>query len=429
MIDTSNLEDCTWKILDNNDIACGTAFFVDECSLLTSLHVVENFLHETFHIQNRDNTKIAVSVKDHCKANDIAILVTQEYVSENMAILCSEEPLLTAEWATFGFPATDEGLEVGSKLVGTIFNIVNVEHKHDLVLETLGITLISQYKGLSGSGVINTKQEITSILRYKDTNNLCSVSIKKAEEFLKRNNIQVKDDELDDFTSYLPDAFQHVSDPFKGFGVANAKMVARNTSPQKITSELAGKLMVPERTGTLKEIIGYLKSQTVLNKELWSTWLEFLSYIQLLKGEYSDINAVYISLPKTEVSKFVPEVETIIKQDITLTLQFFFTEAKAYFSIARQHLLDKSAAGELQNNHCHIFHSHNPKFGLQPFTNEEKKKIVFDIASPVDAGMNVAGTIDFGVLSFSELTSKVAGSQSILEATNNLTQIFADALS
>jgi len=166
-----------------------------------------------------------------------------------------------------------------------------------------------------------------------------------------------------------------------------------------------------------------------LNKELWSTWLEFLSYIQLLKGEYSDINAVYISLPKTEVSKFVPEVETIIKQDITLTLQFFFTEAKAYFSIARQHLLDKSAAGELQNNHCHIFHSHNPKFGLQPFTNEEKKKIVFDIASPVDAGMNVAGTIDFGVLSFSELTSKVAGSQSILEATNNLTQIFADALS
>ncbi|MBC8988432.1 trypsin-like peptidase domain-containing protein [Pedobacter sp. N36a] len=429
MIDTSNLENCTWKVLDDNGVANGTAFFVDGSYLLTSLHVVEDFLDKTFHIQNREKTKLAVNVKDHCTINDLAILVTEEYVSENIATLCSEEPLLTAEWSAFGFPATDEGLKVGSKLTGTIFNIINIEHKHDLILATPGITLISNYKGFSGSGVINTKEEITSILRYKDTNNLCSVSIKKAENFLIRNNINVKADELDDFTNYLPDAFQYVSDPFKGLGVANAKVVAKNTSPQKITSLLTGKLMVPERAGTMKEIIGYLKSQTVLNKELWRTWLEFLSYVQLLKGEYSDINAVYISLPKTEVSKFVPEVETIIKQDINLTLQFFFTEEKAYFSIARQHLLDKSAAGELQHNHCHVFHSHNPMFGLQPFTNEEKKKIVFDIASPTDAGVNVAGSIDYGVLSFSELTSKVAGSQSILEATNNLIKIFTDAIS
>ena len=429
MISTIKLENCTWKVLDTDGICIGSAFFVDEKLLLTSLHVVINLIGETFHIQNRDNTEIVVTVKDHCTINDIAVLITQDYVSENIAILCSEEPLLADEWSSFGFPSTEEGLKVGSKIAGKIFNIINVDHEHDLVLTTPGITLVSQYQGFSGSGVINTKEEITSILRYKDVNALCSVSIKKVEKFLTKNGIKVKDDELDDFSSYLTEAFQYVSDPFRGYAVANAKIVAGITSPQKITSGLNGKLMIPERNGSLKEIIGYLKSQTVLNKELWRTWLEFLSYVQLLKGQYSNINAVYISLPKTEVSKFVPGIETVIRQDINLTLNFFFTEETAYFSIARQHLLDKSAAGELQHNHCHIFHSHNPMFGLQPFTNDEKKKIVFDIASPADAGLNVAGSIDFGVLSFSELTSKVAGSQTILEATNNLTKIFTDAIS
>ena len=68
-------------------------------------------------------------------------------------------------------------------------------------------------------------------------------------------------------------------------------------------------------------------------------------------------------------------------------------------------------------------------FGLQPFTKEDKKKIVYDISRPSDAGLNIAGEIDYGVLSFSELSMKVARSQSVAEATANLTKIFIDAIS
>ncbi|KPH11663.1 serine protease [Chryseobacterium sp. ERMR1:04] len=428
MIDIKNLENCTWKVLDKDGIPVGTAFFAEKKLLITSLHVVEDFIGEKFYIENRDKTKAPVFVKDHCNENDLAILITDGYVSDHTVILCSEVPLIKAEWSAFGFPATKEGLVVGSKLEGTVFNVISVEHTHDLVLETPGIKLDNEYRGFSGSGVINKRQEISSVLRYIDVNSLCSVSIKKAENFLKKNGISVVDDQLDDFSVYMPKAFDYAEEPLKSIGVAFAKQVAKNTSPQAIASILTGKLMTPELNGSLNEIIQFLKNQADLNNELWKAWLEFLSYVQMLKGEYGDINAVYISLPNTEVSKFIEGVETKIVQDIQLTLQFFFTEEAQYFSIAKKHLLDKSIAGTLQNNHCHIFHSHKTMFGLHPFTKEDKRNIIFDIFSPTDAGLNIAGNIDYGVLSLSQLALGIACSTTIAEATQNLTKIFNDAI-
>ena len=430
MIDTSDLESCTGKVVYPEGTSHGTAFFVGADLLLTSLHVVSDFIGEAFHVEMRNKTKIEVTVKAYCAKNDLALLLTKDFQAENFATLCNETPIAGISWATFGYPQTIEGLAVGSMLTGGIHNVISVEHQHDVVLNVQHeVVLIREYRGFSGSAVINAQKQVTSIMRFKDNNTLCSVSVQKAEGFLKGNGVHIEEDQLSDFSTYLPEVFQAIAGPFKTFAIANSKIVAGKTSPQLIVTGLAGKLMIPEKAGTLKDIIVYLKSQTELNKHLWLAWLEFLSYVQLLKGEYSNINAVYISLPNAEISKLVEGVETKIRQDIILTLQFFFTEEKEYFTIAKQYLYDKSIANTLQHNHCHVFHSHTLMFGLQPFTKEDKKKIVYDISSPHDAGLNIAGEIDYGVLSFLELSMKVAGSQSIAEATANLTKIFIDAIS
>lgn len=429
MIDISDLQSCTCKVINPYGICVGTAFFVGANLLVTSLHVVSDFIGADFIVEKAANNRIEVRVKDHCPENDLALLITKIYSSETFAVLCNEMPVVGTSWASYGHPGTFEGLKVGTKLVGDIFDIITLKHEHDVVLKPNEIVSVKEYRGFSGSGVINVERKVTSILRYKDNNTLCSVSVKKSENFFKSHGIIIEEDQLNDFSAYIPDVFQAVANPFKGFGIANAKVVAQKLSPQIIAAGLKGKLLIPERAGSLKEIIAYLKSQSILNKQLWLAWLEFLSYVQLLKGEYSNINALYISLPQVEVSKFVANVETKIKQDITLTLQFFFTEDKEYFTIARQYLLDKSTANVLQHNHCHVFHSLTPMFGLQPFTKEDKKKIIPDISSPTDAGLNIAGEIDYGVLSFLQLSMKVAGSQTIAEATINLTKIFVDAIS
>lgn len=204
--------------------------------------------------------------------------------------------------------------------------------------------------------------------------------------------------------------------------------VAVASSPQQIASGLQGGLFFPAQSQSLTDIIAYLKNNIDLNNHLWVGWLEFLSYIQMLKGAYTDVNAIYIEIKGADLSKLVEGIETKIKQDVKLTLQFFFTEEKEYFTIARKYLLGKQVEGTLENFKCHIFHSGIARFGLQPFTAEDKKNIIFDIADTSDAGLQVVGDTYYGVLSFNQLSTKVAGSTTLSDATKNLKQILIDAI-
>ena len=429
MIDTRDLQTKTCKVLNLDAVPAGTGIIVGSDLVLTSFHVIESFHEANFSVIDIDNNTIDVHVADFCKNSDLALLRTDATTFINCVTLCNEEPIMGTEWATHGHPATTEGLSVGTKLDGTIHNIIAADHIHDVILSPGAIIANRDYRGFSGSGVLNSRNQVTSIMRFRDINDVCSVSVKKAEAFLKRNGVYVQDDELQSFDEFLPEAFQTISDPFKSLGITFAGVVAKATSPQAILSDLTGRLLFPELQGNMVEVISYLKRTPHLNKHLWLAWLEFLSYVSMLRGEYANINAVYITLPQAEISKFVEGVETKINQNITLTLQFFFTEQKEYFSIARQYLVTHTIAGTLQNNHCHIFHSHIPGFGFQPFTREDKKRIITDIASPLDAGLTIAGTVDYGVLSFSQLSMKVAGSQTIADATKHLIEIFTDAIS
>ncbi|RYJ44278.1 serine protease [Flavobacterium beibuense] len=427
MIDTTNLADCTWKVINPGGQPKGTAFFVSDTLLLTSLHVVSLYLSATFTIQDRSGKILNATVKDHCQKNDLAIIEVLSYASDKYVPLRSEEPVNGANSAAFGFPATVEGLKVGKKIETTISNIITVEHPHDIVLDVNG-GILTTYSGFSGAGVINAQHEVTSILRFQDVNSVGAVSVKKAEEFISRNGITIISDELDDFSHYLKAAFEHTPDDFKTIGSASAALVAQRTSPQQIAEALKGKLIIPTRAGSLKEIIAYLKSQTTLSSELWRTWLELLSYVQLLKGSYTNINAISISLPNAEVSKMIPGVETKIQHDIELTLQFFFAEGKDYFSIAKKYLTEKKIEDSLRENHCHLFHSHNPLFGNVYLTSDAKKNIIHDISSPTGSGLLIPDNINIGVLSFAQLTSHVAASTTLQEATTNLIKIFTDAI-
>jgi len=239
----------------------------------------------------------------------------------------------------------------------------------------------------------------------------------------------IQEDQLNDFSTYIPGAFEAIAEPFKGLGIAHAKQVAGKVTPQIIATGRMGKLMFPEKICSLKELISYLKVQSAMNSHLWRSWLEFLSFVQILKGEYADINKVSIRLPDAEITGLVEGVVTPIRQDIILTLQFFFTEEKEYFTVARQYLLESSVANSLHDNHCHVFHSHTPMFGVQRFTKENKKKVIFDISSPSDAGLKIAGSVDYGVLSFAELSMDVTRSQNAVEASENLKKSFINAIS
>ncbi|MEB0260077.1 MULTISPECIES: hypothetical protein [unclassified Mucilaginibacter] len=257
--------------------------------------------------------------------------------------------MLGTEWAAHGHPKTEEGLSVGSKLDGQVKDILIVDHEHDVVLDSGSTTITAQCRGYSGCGVINPKEQVTSILRYRDTNAFCSVSVRKAEAFLRSNGVYVHEDELDNFEAYKPEAFQTISNPFKDICTSHMERVAVASSPQQIASGLQGGLFFPTKSQSLTDIIAYLKKNIDLNNHLWVGWLEFLSYIQMLKGANTDVNSIYIEIKGADLSKLAEGIETKIKQDVKLTLQFFFTEEKEYFTIARKYLLRKQVEGTLEN--------------------------------------------------------------------------------
>jgi hypothetical protein len=427
MIDTGELKKSTCVI----DAAGthGTGIFVSADLILTSLHVVDGDLTGTITGTNYEKKEFEAFVKAVCQESDLAILKTKSYQATDIVKLCNEIPVIGTLWATHGHPGTAEGQAVGEKLHGQIKDLITIDHEHDIVLDAGAITITTEYRGFSGSGIINEKRQVTSVMRYRDTNAMCSVSIRKAEKFLRENGVYIFEDELDSFSNYQGHAFQALAGSLKDICVSHADQVAIHSSPQAIAEGLTGNMFYPKKEPSLTGIIGYLKKNITLNSSLWVGWLEYLSYIQMLRGSYSDINAIYITLKDTEISKLVEGTETVVKQDLTITLQFFFTSEKEYFTIARRYLSGQHVAGTLQPFHCHIFNSDVPRFGQQTITSEDKKNIISDIASPGDAGMQIAGDINFGVLSFDELSRKVAGSRTLTDATNNLKQIFINAIS
>jgi len=219
MIDTTDLESCTGKVMNPAGAVQGTAFFVGADLLLTSMHVVEDFIDDVFYVIMPDKTNVEVIVKDHCPDSDLALLTTKGYLAETFVPLCNEAPVEGTSWASYGHPVTSEGQAVGTKLVGDIFHVITLEHNHDIVLRPHEIVLVKEYKGFSGSGVINAQKQVTSILRYKDNNTLCSVSVKKAEDFLKSNGVHIVEDQFNDFSAYISEVFQAVADPFKSLGI------------------------------------------------------------------------------------------------------------------------------------------------------------------------------------------------------------------
>ena len=429
MIDTEDLKQCTCLILPSE--GSGTGIFVSEDLIITSLHVVKKDLEGMFMVRDVTDREIAVVVKDHCEVTDLAILQTQESWSGKVATLCNYQVVVDEEWALHGHPNGITGLDVGLKLSGKIADIITKvasDIQQDVQLMPDNFSATTRYEGFSGSGVINNKGHVMCIVRYKETNGIGAVSIRKAEDFLRRNNVNIREDELGDFGPYADTAFTSWEDPLRTICRTQAKKVGQAVSPQVIADSLKGGLFFPKRPSTLKELISYLRRDADLSKSLWVGWLEFLSYVDMLKGTYTDINAIHITFPALDVAKMVSNTESSVTIDFKVKLQFFFTEETQYFTIAKAYLIEKGMEGSLNNNSCHIFHSRHPKFGFSPLSVAEKRALVQNIANPEDAGLKIVGKIEFGIMSFNELSIKVAGSTSLKQATENLEKLFKDAI-
>ena len=407
----------------------GTGFFISENLILTSNHVIEKSKGqiEISKCYNNENV-LTANIVDKCVECDYALLkLNKEYKSKFILELCDSEIIEEENIRIFGYPNDAQGQDVGENLAGTITMKTedDAESVQDIILNIKDFASNTKYSGFSGSPVINDYGQVTSIIKYQAVRGLSSVSIKKALAFLEKNNIEVKPDQLQTFKNYN-DVFNLFPEDIKTDCEAEANVVLESKKPTEIVNILKGDLFYPKQDKSITEIITELRKDKDLNNSLWKGWIKLLTYVEIIKGNSTNINHIEFKLTEVDIKiLYGDNISTDSKITVPLKLSFYFTKGKSFFQIARGFLRTEKNQKE---NTCSIFNSNDEHYFLQKFTNSNKKKIIPNISGEITTGFKVEERISFGVLGLEDLSRQIINSETLDEAVINIEKLFLDAI-
>jgi hypothetical protein len=423
----SKIEASTCKIIietKSGDEEKGTGFFIDNKRILTCNHVLSDsqFKIEVSKIGLVDK-KITLTaiVIDQCTDCDFAILeIVDEFESENILILCDSLIIKEETVDIFGYPNTEEGQLIGKELQGSISrHIIDSEESiHDIILNIPSYSRSENYKAFSGSPITNSFGQVLGILKYRDEQHLAAVSIKKALPFLEKNDIEVKPDQLQSFDIFNKNVFVGFEDRQSECEV-ESQVPIKTLSPEKILNSNRGELFYPKKPQNIKELVVFLRKSKGLNSKLWKGWIQLLTYVEILKGNYKDPNNISIHIKSSELYKKFGIINSSKTINMQLYLNFYFTEEEGFLKIARK-LIHENKKASLTKNVCNIFNSNVIDFGN---TNNIKQ----DISSPIGSGPSIQN-FKVGRLSLSQLNREIKSSNSLGDVSENLKKIFEDAI-
>lgn len=433
------------SLFDKTEKACcrikcgsksGSGFFIGQKQIITAAHVLSEAIFETSKIEievfncTEDGITLKALLIDHCSNCDVALIqIVGDFKIEHPLALCDSLIIEGEEWISFGYPETKDGITIGERLKGEIdrFIINGDGSPKDVNILPKYFNPQYIYEAFSGSPVLNYNGDVLSIILDRNDKYLSAVSVNKMNSFLQKHGIEVKPDQLDSFENYNKDVFI-------GFGELKETCEVESTmplgliSPTNILVNLNQDLFYPKKQKTPQEIIAYLRCNKEIDNQLWKGWIELLTYIEILKGEYSEINNLSIYITINDIEKlygFIPKRKSIV--NLKLELKFFFTENEDYFKIAKTCIHSKNKMNQDINRKCFIFNSHVKNFGRRPLLLSDKHKIVTDISGGDKSGFRVLKA-EFALLSLHQLSTEVIKSDTLLQASTNLQQLFKNAL-
>lgn len=326
----------------------------------------------------------------------------------------------------FGYPDISEeerttGVEIDATING-INPVFTDKVKHDLVFNFSSGSQVD-HAGISGSPILNANDEVVGVFKRQDTHTFGGISIKRAEQFLKDNNTKPSPDSLLCFTSYADGMFAQFEDS-KLLCEDCAEELVQEVNPQLILEAVKGELFYPKRNNNIDDIIKFLKQSVNVDEQLWKGWLELLTFVKILRGKYNEVNHIRIPLTRTEIQKKFGLFSTKKTIDISIEIDFYFTEKDTYSSIVRKFIHKESSTDNLGTNICHVFNSNQEYFGTKPMNASD---VIIDITNPRNSGPNICGSY-VGVLSLKQLRDKVIESDSLEDITIKLKQLIENAI-
>ena len=429
----SLLKDSTCKITVSTNSGAnlerGTGFFISKKKILTCKHVVENQDGNiTIEKCRNQNGELTAKVIDTCELTDYALLeLIEDFESECFLELCDSELIEDEKILGFGFPNDEQGLITGEPFNGTIDSVFS-EHKlaQDISLRIENFAHDSKYEAFSGSAVINENQQVIAVLNYKAVRSLSAVSIKKAKIFLEKNSVSLKPDQLQSFDHYKNNVFHLLPEDIKNDCEAHSGIVIQNVHPSKILEDLVDDIFYPKKNKNISEIIKELKLNKDLNNSIWRGWIKLLTYVNMIRGDYSDINHIKFNLNDIDVKELYGDVKKMEGNvSIPVRISFYFTEDKSFFQIARTYI---QMENKVEYNSCSIFNSKEEHFSIKKFTNADKARIILNISGDSNTAFKIEERIHIGVLSLNALTEEIANSSDLNDINVNIKKLFLDAI-
>lgn len=429
-----------------DDYSFGTGFFISDKLILTCGHVIKDLYDSEnvqFSLKGESNNSYEAKVIANSKDYDMAILeiLSPEFIPSKLLILSLSGIDEGNNLKLFGYPNSGTyespgqeritGLEIEGN-INTLNNDFNEDVKHDLVLNLETDSLVD-HAGISGSPLLNAKNDVVAIFKRQDGLSFGGVSIKRAISFLNENDIEVNAKSIS-FEEYSNDLFQHFHPEVIKDCEDDLEIVKKEVEPIKIIEGLKENLFYPTKKNmSVDMIINHIENDTKCCKEnFWKGWLQILTYVRMINGDYKDLNNINFELKLDDLTELfnLPNEEGIklsrkMEGKLPIILSFYFIEEECFFNIAKKVIRQQKKESV---NTCIVLNSHQRHFTSRKFTLTDKKAIIGDIANPDNSGFQISNKIHFGVLSLEDLSNKVASSISLEDANINLKQLFKDAI-
>ncbi|MCT4613569.1 MAG: serine protease [Marinifilaceae bacterium] len=408
----------------------GSGFFVTKNTILTCNHVLsvlDDIKTITFSTYQVPAKKYTAEIISQSLEFDYAILkVKQDDFQAPLSLrLVSSHLCEGLNLKLFGYPEHSNERTTGVNIEATINNInlaFSDEIIYDLILNLNSGNQVD-HAGISGAPVFNSDYDVVGVFKRQDSQTFGGISINRAEQFLRDCEIEIKPDSLQCFSNYSNGIFAQFEDS-KIYCENCAEELTKAIKPQSILETIQGELFYPPKYDNINEIIKYLKQSTSVDNKLWKGWLELLTFIKLLKGKYDEINHINIPLTRTEIQKKFGLFKKEKAIDISVEIDFYFSEGETYSSIVKKFIHKKNDQNKLGTNICHVFNSDQNHFGNKPIN---ASAVITNITNPKNSGPSICGAY-VGVLSLELLRNKVIESNTLEEITNNLKQLIEDAI-
>lgn len=167
---------------DNNE--SGSGFLINSNTIITAYHVVMDSTSIDVYINTQ---KLNATIDVYDESTDIAILSLSTSLDIEPFVLEATALRINNNWQTYGFPAVNQ-FDL-TRFTGKVYQW-SEDRRYDYILSCEEIDPNYNYDGLSGAPVYYNGK-ICGVILQQVGQNLGIISIKKIEQFLLVNNIEI----------------------------------------------------------------------------------------------------------------------------------------------------------------------------------------------------------------------------------------------